>query len=218
MYTFFFFNDTATTEIYTLSLHDALPIYFPIKDRANPTQQIRRHPRLVHQRQRGVEAPPAVRVRVAAREQEGDGYALTPGGVVQGTPAEAWHHQVRKDEPHTRGLPQRFERLEPIRRRDDLVAGVLENPLGRAPQLIVVFDHEHRFGAAPGGGLPAARLGGDGRLLGGREVDPEARAPARLAVDPDAAALLLDQAVHRGEPQPPAFPRGLGGEERLHNR
>src|SRR5258708_29869434 len=27
MLNFFFFNDTATTEIYTLSLHDALPIY-----------------------------------------------------------------------------------------------------------------------------------------------------------------------------------------------
>src|SRR2546428_8350387 len=27
-FTFFFFNDTATTEIYTLSLHDALPISF----------------------------------------------------------------------------------------------------------------------------------------------------------------------------------------------
>src|SRR6266550_9573196 len=26
---FFFFNDTATTEIYTLSLHDALPIRLP---------------------------------------------------------------------------------------------------------------------------------------------------------------------------------------------
>src|SRR5438445_7813148 len=25
---FFFFNDTATTDIYTLSLHDALPIWF----------------------------------------------------------------------------------------------------------------------------------------------------------------------------------------------
>src|SRR2546427_8826232 len=25
---FFFFNDTATTEIYTLSLHDALPIWY----------------------------------------------------------------------------------------------------------------------------------------------------------------------------------------------
>src|SRR2546421_2104816 len=32
---FFFFNDTATTEIYTLSLHDALPIY----DVCNMTMQ-----------------------------------------------------------------------------------------------------------------------------------------------------------------------------------
>src|SRR2546427_13100393 len=30
---FFFFNDTATTEIYTLSLHDALPISVPGNDR-----------------------------------------------------------------------------------------------------------------------------------------------------------------------------------------
>src|SRR5260370_27651256 len=29
---FFFFNDTATTEIYTLSLHDALPISFTSAD------------------------------------------------------------------------------------------------------------------------------------------------------------------------------------------
>src|SRR5205814_3866552 len=28
LFCLFFFNDTATTEIYTLSLHDALPIYF----------------------------------------------------------------------------------------------------------------------------------------------------------------------------------------------
>src|SRR5260221_6454457 len=28
---FFFFNDTATTEIYTLSLHDALPIFYQKK-------------------------------------------------------------------------------------------------------------------------------------------------------------------------------------------
>src|SRR5690349_22811376 len=27
IFSFFFFNDTATTEIYTLSLHDALPIW-----------------------------------------------------------------------------------------------------------------------------------------------------------------------------------------------
>src|SRR5215510_15348099 len=32
---FFFFNDTATTEIYTLSLHDALPITSPLTVRRN---------------------------------------------------------------------------------------------------------------------------------------------------------------------------------------
>src|SRR5438067_13503610 len=31
---FFFFNDTATTEIYTLSLHDALPISWSVMDLA----------------------------------------------------------------------------------------------------------------------------------------------------------------------------------------
>src|SRR5947209_14324104 len=33
---FFFFNDTATTEIYTLSLHDALPISLPSKKHRVP--------------------------------------------------------------------------------------------------------------------------------------------------------------------------------------
>src|SRR3712207_8393191 len=33
----FFFNDTATTEIYTLSLHDALPIYWELCVRAAHT-------------------------------------------------------------------------------------------------------------------------------------------------------------------------------------
>src|SRR3712207_9105688 len=35
---FFFFNDTATTEIYTLSLHDALPISLRVHCRAIPRQ------------------------------------------------------------------------------------------------------------------------------------------------------------------------------------
>src|SRR5256885_16782582 len=34
VFIFFFFNDTATTEIYTLSLHDALPISFAIPGNA----------------------------------------------------------------------------------------------------------------------------------------------------------------------------------------
>src|SRR2546430_10190358 len=39
---FFFFNDTATTEIYTLSLHDALPISEPLEsiDAARPQHEL----------------------------------------------------------------------------------------------------------------------------------------------------------------------------------
>src|SRR5207249_12187410 len=43
---FFFFNDTATTEIYTLALHDALPIYLGLDD-----PRRRRHPDF-HRRRR----------------------------------------------------------------------------------------------------------------------------------------------------------------------
>src|SRR2546430_10151221 len=39
---FFFFNDTATTEIYTLSLHDALPIFASCPEREVRQQWIQR--------------------------------------------------------------------------------------------------------------------------------------------------------------------------------
>src|SRR2546430_6770877 len=37
---FFFFNDTATTEIYTLSLHDALPISVAVRHRTNDPREV----------------------------------------------------------------------------------------------------------------------------------------------------------------------------------
>src|SRR5882724_10541698 len=37
---FFFFNDTATTEIYTLSLHDALPILVVLGDVVEPHEDV----------------------------------------------------------------------------------------------------------------------------------------------------------------------------------
>src|SRR2546430_10782278 len=43
-YTFFFFNDTATTEIYTLSLHDALPISATAENEAPITNARTRAP------------------------------------------------------------------------------------------------------------------------------------------------------------------------------
>src|SRR5438477_10405111 len=39
-YSFFFFNDTATTEIYTLSLHDALPISIQGSNVPNPDEAV----------------------------------------------------------------------------------------------------------------------------------------------------------------------------------
>src|SRR2546422_8503560 len=41
--TFFFFNDTATTEIYTLSLHDALPILVVLDEEVAPLHERRPH-------------------------------------------------------------------------------------------------------------------------------------------------------------------------------
>src|SRR3712207_7043028 len=64
----FFFNDTATTEIYTLSLHDALPI-FPAREGVD-----RRRPRLVG-RPSGDPPPPRAQARAALR----GGRSLTRG-------------------------------------------------------------------------------------------------------------------------------------------
>src|SRR2546426_1960930 len=55
LFFFFFFNDTATTEIYTLSLHDALPIW-------------RRPQARARLRRRGRELPHESRRRVGDRQ------------------------------------------------------------------------------------------------------------------------------------------------------
>src|SRR4030043_128901 len=52
-YAGFFFNDTATTEIYTLSLHDALPIYPPDRARCRPARLLG----LGHDRPLGIGPP-----------------------------------------------------------------------------------------------------------------------------------------------------------------
>src|SRR5688572_33496427 len=49
---FFFFNDTATTEIYTLSLHDALPILGAERAAGQPGQLEREHDENEMQRER----------------------------------------------------------------------------------------------------------------------------------------------------------------------
>src|SRR2546425_13102733 len=67
----FFFNDTATTEIYTLSLHDALPIWNR-QGRGDPGRRGGEHP--------------ATRLRVRRHHATGDGRAA--GGVGDGRSEE----------------------------------------------------------------------------------------------------------------------------------
>src|SRR2546430_7831309 len=56
---FFFFNDTATTEIYTLSLHDALPIFqLSARRRREGSHRDRDAPRLEAKRRDPLVRPP----------------------------------------------------------------------------------------------------------------------------------------------------------------
>src|SRR5437588_5930666 len=69
---FFFFNDTATTEIYTLSLHDALPICCEFGVRHGPGSAVHRHQAAFGRRLRRRKAAAMAlhRVRDTARSEE----------------------------------------------------------------------------------------------------------------------------------------------------
>src|SRR3712207_8024775 len=63
----FFFNDTATTEIYTLSLHDALPIYLAgarIAQTQNDAQTRQQEQRVIAEVRNAVQAVETARLRV----------------------------------------------------------------------------------------------------------------------------------------------------------
>src|SRR5215203_7335482 len=96
---FFFFNDTATTEIYTLSLHDALPIR-----RAAEPDAARDRPRL-----RAGESRPAPRHHgggLPSRGAAGDALLPRPGpALVPQLPAgRARRLQLRRPAPRGRAL------------------------------------------------------------------------------------------------------------------
>src|SRR5256884_5351870 len=108
---FFFFNDTATTEIYTLSLHDALPIYLPRSGRYGGEGR-----------------------RARCRLDSGP-HALrrVPGGPGRGGGRHgAGRHRSRRDEP---GYGRWLARTAARRRRRGNVAGrppALRRARGRA--------------------------------------------------------------------------------------
>src|SRR5437016_9428110 len=64
--TFFFFKDTATTDIYTLSLHDALPIYIHAQARCRAKPGSQRLPIRGRRARPGLERRP----RIGRRSEE----------------------------------------------------------------------------------------------------------------------------------------------------
>src|SRR3712207_7513356 len=88
----FFFNDTATTEIYTLSLHDALPIC-PVA----PSRAGARAAQRVHPARRGDRADRAAR-------SPGDGGRVPPGA---GVARDAARWRAPRSEEHTSELQSR---------------------------------------------------------------------------------------------------------------
>src|SRR2546426_4647373 len=86
---FFFFNDTATTEIYTLSLHDALPISAGARPAPLPAPGAPRAGR----------APPAPRPRAPPARASRGPPAPCPIELAKLEPAALW-----KSEEHTSEL------------------------------------------------------------------------------------------------------------------
>src|SRR2546425_11846836 len=106
---FFFFNDTATTEIYTLSLHDALPILGFRKSRHPP-----RRPRSRLERAPCSARPCAAGggVEVARAEPERRRASGLPGSVIATKcPASAKRTSSSHCASETRGAAARLNAL-----------------------------------------------------------------------------------------------------------
>src|SRR2546422_7979770 len=135
MFYFFFFNDTATTEIYTLSLHDALPIseHARHRVRADRDRVLHRHLLQLPHAPPFPDRPAALTLGLADDPVHGT-HRLERELPRRGFGRE--HHGVGAVEDgvrHVRGLRPRGarmvgHRLEHLRGRDDRLAAPVRLP------------------------------------------------------------------------------------------
>ena len=109
----------------------------------------------------------------------------------------------------------RRDRLGGTAGREDGVPLHPQEFLDEAANLGLVLDEKHRLGAGARFCGGRRRLPRVERLVAAGQVDLERRSVPRLAVDPDRASALLDDAVRGREAQPGSLAAFLGGEERL---
>src|SRR5215212_11322773 len=188
-YFFFFFNDPATTEIYTLSLHDALPIYAGRDDR--PGAAAARAARLL--RLRPARAASAAIVAVAA------GAAARSGGGRRRLP------RLRPDPGSARGSQAR---VGPGRGRSAARGGGDADPGGRLRAARALRDERRRrrrlrdlagSGARrprrPRPGRPTGRLAGPRTGRGAGAQGQAAHGRGRGSRGPGADATDVRRAV-----------------------
>src|SRR3712207_8799973 len=81
---YFFFNDTATTEIYTLSLHDALPITEEAGQHRLAQETIIKQNKQTKKRRKGVETLGNGKPEIVTTESDKDGqHTLARGPILQ---------------------------------------------------------------------------------------------------------------------------------------
>src|SRR5258707_9918948 len=96
---YFFFNDTATTEIYTLSLHDALPICLPV---------VVMIPRAVRSAQMALTpSPPSTRPAASRTISASPGIWVTPSVAKPNARAAGAAGRSARSEEHTSELQSR---------------------------------------------------------------------------------------------------------------
>src|SRR5256885_28060 len=203
-YFFFFFNDTATTEIYTLSLHDALPISQHARGRRGRRQG------MLHGRRRR---------RCAGRPRQVSGHAE---GRDRGLQRVSARQRRRRRAGRARPVPQRAQghggrrgwlsppgRARAARGRAGRRAGQVPTRTAGEPG-----GRERLLGAvcAPSGGT--ARAGG---AAAAAHLDPARRELRDRPVGADARLLPgagRRRGVARGEPGDPDRSRGIHRQHR----
>src|SRR5215217_7319125 len=184
---FFFFNDTATTEIYTLSLHDALPIHARFED--HPLRTCGREGPPVTFLDLGpvdADAPHAWGANMAIRrtavervgafderrelygdEQEWQARWLAAGGRIRYLAAAALDHRRAGDDARLRSLARAAYRRGQSSRRFDVLQGTAPSVAAELRVLAGCAAHGPRFRCANGPIMTAHSAGRLRALAGG---------------------------------------------------
>ena len=154
-------------------------------------------------------------VGVARDEQHAQAGALSHQARGQFAPAQSRHDDVGDQQVDVAGVPGgQFERVQSVGSRHHREAGPGQQLDGGFAHVRVILG-EQDGGLVGGRRLRRGRGLGLGAGLDARQVHRHRGAASGGAVDEHAAAALLDDAVHRRQPQARALAALLRREERV---